>query len=194
VASAERWGDVPKRVSLARLLELSIGVSDNTAHDVLLGLAGGPRAANRQLRALGLEGVTVLDLYQRGPRAGKRLTTVGVATPEAIVGLLRALHDGKLLAPPTRDHLMRVMFESPVGADRLKGGVPSGTAVAHKTGTGQTATNDVGLIPLPDGRGHLLIAAFVSGVPHGPAASATIAALARAAYDHFAAAGPAPPR
>jgi beta-lactamase class A len=63
--------------------------------------------------------------------------------------------------------LMKLMSEAIPGAKRLKGELPAGTVVAHKTGTGGTqngitsATNDMGIITLPDGR-HLAVAAFVS--------------------------------
>jgi hypothetical protein len=60
--------------------------------------------------------------------------------------------------------------------------------VAHKTGTGPrgTVTNDVGLLVLPPGRGHLALAVLIQGSSREPTAQErTIAALARAAWDHF---------
>jgi beta-lactamase class A len=48
------------------------------------------------------------------------------------------------------------MTESIPGAKRLKGELPAGTVVAHKTGTGGTRngitspTNDIGIIPVAD--------------------------------------------
>jgi beta-lactamase class A len=72
---------------------------------------------------------------------------------------------------------------------RLQGDLPQGTRVAHKTGTSDVvnglaaATNDIGLITLPDGR-QLAIAVFIT---NSTADSATrdrvIARIARAAYD-----------
>ena len=59
------------------------------------------------------------------------------------------------------------MINSRPGQNRIKGLLPKGTVVAHKTGTGATvkgvtsATNDIGFITLPDGR-QLAIAVFVS--------------------------------
>ncbi len=60
-----------------------------------------------------------------------------------------------------------LMTETTTGTKRIKGLLPNGTVVAHKTGTSATvkgvtaATNDVGLVTLPNGR-HLAIAVFVS--------------------------------
>jgi beta-lactamase class A len=63
--------------------------------------------------------------------------------------------------------------------------------VAHKTGTSGTsagltrATNDIGLVTLPNGR-HMAIAVFVSDSPADTdTREAVIARIARAAWDHF---------
>ncbi|HEX7598405.1 MAG TPA: serine hydrolase, partial [Polyangia bacterium] len=77
------------------------------------------------------------------------------------------------------------------GAKRIKGGLPQGTPVAHKSGTSRTqdgrtdATNDVGLISLPNGS-RIAVAVFVHDSPADePTREETIAKLARAAYDTF---------
>lgn len=54
-----------------------------------------------------------------------------------------------------------LMTETPTGLQRIKGLLPDGTVVAHKTGTSRTvggvtaATNDVGLVTLPNGLGDI---------------------------------------
>ena len=59
------------------------------------------------------------------------------------------------------------MKDSPTGPHRIKAGLPAGTIVMHKTGTSgvrdgvAAATNDMGLIVLPDGR-RLALAVFVT--------------------------------
>ena len=67
--------------------------------------------------------------------------------------------------------------------------MPAGTAVAHKTGTSGTekgitaATNDIGIITLPDGR-HLAIAVFVSDSPEDEATrEGVIAKIAKAIWE-----------
>jgi beta-lactamase class A len=77
---------------------------------------------------------------------------------------------------------------------RIRRDLPAGTIVANKTGSGERdsatqtakATNDVGIITLPSGRGHLAIAVLVSGSKLPDAAQEKlIAELARAAYDAY---------
>ena len=82
------------------------------------------------------------------------------------------------------------------GVQRIKGALPPGTPVAHKTGTSGTqggktdATNDVGLITLPNGH-RIAVAVFVHASPADIATrERTIARLARVAYDAFS--GPPP--
>ncbi len=85
------------------------------------------------------------------------------------------------------------MTEASTGAHRLKGLLPPGTTVAHKTGTGGTsdegitsAINDAGIIVLPDGS-HLAIAVFVSNTKEAlETGEEVIARIARAAYTYYA--------
>jgi hypothetical protein len=83
------------------------------------------------------------------------------------------------------------MIDSTPGANRLKGLLPKGTTVAHKTGTGGTqngiaaATNDIGIVYLPNGK-HLAVAVFVSDSPSDEKTrEAVIARIAKAAFDRW---------
>ncbi|MEP7367251.1 MAG: serine hydrolase [Acidobacteriota bacterium] len=68
----------------------------------------------------------------------------------------------------------------------MKGILPEGAVVAHKTGTVGSTTNDVGIMTLPGEAGQVAIAVFVKA---SEAAAATrvraIAEIARAAHDYF---------
>lgn len=89
---------------------------------------------------------------------------------------------------------MGFMQRATTGLHRLRGDLPSGTLVADKTGSGERdevtrvakATNDVGIITLPSGRGHLAMAVLVSNskLPES-AQEKLIADLARAAFDAY---------
>ena len=115
------------------------------------------------------------------------------ATPDGMATLLARLQRGELLSPASTAALLRLTTATTTGPGRIRGLLPAGTPVAHKTGTtgttiGRTAAvNDVGIVTLPDGT-HLVIAAFVRDVTGEiPGAEATIAQLARAAFDYWAA-------
>ena len=176
------------QVSVGELLRLAIAESDGTASDVLMRLAGGPVFVMKYLRELGVDGVNVVNT-EKELGADHSLQYQNWATPESIVVLLRALEEGRGLSARSRELLLKLLTESVPGPKRLKGSLPAGTPVAHKTGSSGTengmaaATNDVGLVTLPDGR-HLAIAVFVSDSSANDAErEGVIARIARAAWD-----------
>src|SRR5262249_18751630 len=93
---------------------------------------------------------------------------------------------GETLSPERTALLLRLMTECTRGEARLKGLLPAGTPVAHRTGTQAGTTNDVGIITLPDGAGHVAIAVFVKASPKEiPDRERVIAEIARTVYDYF---------
>ena len=114
------------------------------------------------------------------------------ATPNALVQQLRQIEEGRRLTPESRKRVLALMTRTRPGDRRLKGGLPAGMPVAHRTGTGadfehaNICTNDVGIVTLPTGRGHLAIAVMIKGSDRDLAArEKAIAAIARAAYDYW---------
>jgi beta-lactamase class A len=104
-----------------------------------------------------------------------------------MAGLLARLHKGELLPQAGTDWLLKLMARATTGPRRLKGLLPPDTIVAHKTGTTDVVSNDVGIITLPADsavRGHLALAVFLTnGRP--AAMQHTIAQLAGAAFEYF---------
>ncbi len=175
-------------MTVSELLGAMLGVSDGTASDVLLKLAGGPERVTRYVRGLGVRDIVVATT-ERAMAQGEQVQYRNWATPDAMAGLLRALQEGKGLSASSRRLLLDLMTVSKTGTDRIKGLLPAGTVVAHKTGSSGTvdgltrATNDAGLMTLPDGR-HLAIVVFVSDTRVDEATrDAVIAKIARAAWD-----------
>lgn len=83
--------------------------------------------------------------------------------------------------------LLDILRRCQTGDARLKGLLPEGTVVAHKTGSmGVTITNDVGIISLPGAAGHVAVAVYVKASDQPVAArERAIAEIARAARDFF---------
>lgn len=107
------------------------------------------------------------------------------SSPRAMLAVLTKLYNGELLSPKHTAYLLDIMYRCETGAARLKGMLPPGTRVAHKTGTYPGTANDVGIIDLPDGT-HVAIAVYTKGSSK-PAAGVepVIAHMARAVYDYF---------
>jgi beta-lactamase class A len=108
------------------------------------------------------------------------------STPNGMAALLERIYRKDLLKAETAELLLDIMRRCKTGDARLKGLLPQGTEVAHKTGTIGGTTNDVGIITLPDNAGHVAIAAFVkSSEKDVPARERAIAEIARAVHDFF---------
>lgn len=175
---------------LRELLRYAVSESDGSASDVLLRVVGGPSKVQAMLKRLGIQGIKVVDT-EKSIGGDNQVQYRNWAQPEAMVRLLKLFQQGQGLSKSSRALLMQWMTETETGLKRLKGNLPPGTVVAHKTGTSYTvngvtvATNDVGLITLPNGQ-HLAIAVFVMDSPLSQdTRERAIAAFARLAWTHF---------
>lgn len=177
-------------LNLAELLKYMVSESDGTACDVLLKLVGGPEAVTQYLHDLDVNDIVVANT-EKEIGQDKAVQYRNYATPDAVVTLLRALYEDQGLSESNQALLLRLMIETPTGIQRIKGLLPDGTVVAHKTGTSRTvdgvtaATNDVGLVTLPNGQ-HLAIAVFVSdSTANDTMREKVIAKVARAVWDEW---------
>jgi beta-lactamase class A len=176
----------PVEKTVAELLEFSIVRSDNTSSDKLLQLVGGPAAVTERMRSLGFSNI---DIQYTVREFAAQRDKPNTATATDLAHLLAQLQRGEILRQPQLELLLGFMARAMTGGERrLRAELPAGTPVVDKTGTGEPglSTNDVGLITLPEGKGHLAIAVLVSGSKLPLAAQEkVIAQLARAAYDSY---------
>jgi beta-lactamase class A len=174
------------------IMRYSLSESDGTASDVLLDLAGGPEAVMNYLRSIGVNDLIVAD-SEKSISKDWETQYRNWSTPEASIKLLRAIHERRAgLSEQMTTLLLQFMTETETGDRRIKRGLPDGASLAHKTGTGGTekgitgATNDIGIITLPDGR-HILLAVYVSDSPESMAVREKVMAdVAKAAIERWA--------
>lgn len=185
-------------MSIRELIRYAISESDGTAADVLQRLAGGASGVQVFVDSLGIAEMKVKYSHKEFGQKWE-LQYENWATPKATFDMLtrisgRGTGSGRdYNADVTFHQLLQFMTESNNPPNRLKGMLPPGTIVAHKTGTGGTrdgitsATNDVGIITLPNGN-HIAIAVFVGDSKADLAArEAVIAKIAKAAFDRWTA-------
>ena len=108
------------------------------------------------------------------------------STPDAMAALLEKIYRKDILKPESAELLLDIMHRCRTGEARLRGLLPQGTAIAHKTGTIGGSANDVGIITLPDNAGHVAIAVFVKSSGNDVAVrERAIAEIGRAVHDFF---------
>jgi beta-lactamase class A len=183
----EKYPNAGVDVPLRELLRLAVSLSDNVAADILLRLVGGPKAVDTYIVALGIRAFRLQDseaVLHREMAAQYR----NWFEPAGAVRLLRRISDN---SPLTREHngLLVAWMTPSYRTGRLDGDLPSEVRVAHKSGTSDVdngiahATNDIGLVLLPDGR-RIAIAVFVTDSTADQATrESVISRIAKAAYD-----------
>jgi beta-lactamase class A len=181
----------PKGVelSLRELLRYAVSESDGTASDVLLRLVG-VDAVKKYLGELGISEIIVANSEKE---IGQDWQTQyrNWASPDASIHLLSSLHERHGISEQSQQLLYKFMIETPTFPTRLKGLLPKTAVIAHKTGSSGSnngitaATNDIGLITLPNG----LLVAIAVYVSDSPADLATrekvIAQITKAVWDSF---------
>ena len=181
----------PIDVTIEQLIDYSIARSDNTSSEKLVQLAGGALKVTERMRSLGFQN---LDIHSTTGEYVKTRKNPNTGSADDLAKLLVQLHQGKILQPAHQNLLIGFMQRATTGLKRLRADLPKGTLVADKTGSGEPdattrtakATNDVGIITLPSGRGHLAIAVLVRGSKLPDAAQEKlIAEVGRAAYDAY---------
>jgi beta-lactamase class A len=179
-------------LSAQQLIELSLTRSDNHATDALLAAIGGPSAVNAWLARAGIAGMrmdrTIATLV-RDDGAINPAVSVDLrdsATPVAMTRLLSGLYQGQWLSPASRSVLLGAMSRCVTGKNRMRALLPGEARIAHKTGTLNNTSSDVGIIETPDGRA-MAVAVYVTGQGGKPGREQRIASITRAIYDGYSA-------
>ena len=163
----DQYKTPPPSLPLHQLLAAIIMNSDNVACDILFRAAGGPQRVQAYIKGLGINDISIAAT-EAEMHASWPVQYTNWTTPAAMLTLLEKFDAGKILSTQSTQLLLNWMSASPRITGRIKGLLPTGTPVAHKPGTSDTspegitaATNDVGIITLPNKK-HLLIAVFVA--------------------------------
>lgn len=187
----DKYPDGNVDLTIKELLGSMVSLSDNIACDILLEHIGGAQEVETYLRRIGIKKIDI-RASEKEMHAAWDVQYTNRAQPNEMIRLLKLFYSGKVLSEQSNAFLLQTMTETSTGLNRIKGLLPVGTIVAHKTGTSDTndkgitaATNDVGIVTLPNGK-HLAIAVFVSDSPaNEKQREGVIAQIAKAAWDAF---------
>lgn len=175
-------------VSIQELIYYSITMSDNITTDVLLKQVGGPNAVTEYAKSKGMAGISMLHTEENLGLNMQR-PYENWCEPIDMARLLARFYKGEVVSKISTDTLRQIMERTTGGANRIKGMLPEGTVVGHKTGTSgfenglNIAVNDIGVVTLPNGQ-HLALAVYITDAKaETPACEKLIAQISRVVYD-----------
>jgi beta-lactamase class A len=195
IAGAHPRGNVS--LTLWELVRAMLVDSDNTACDMVLREIGGPDAVQAMMTRLGFTGFAIrkteADMYADA-RAGRTFARGGEngGTPNAVADLLTAIASQRAAGLDATNELLLDLSDVRTGADRFRAGFPPNIRLAHKSGSGDTtgglaeATNDAGIVTLPDGRRIVLVALLAASPADDATRDAVLAKVARTVYAAYA--------
>lgn len=162
------------QLSIEKLCEGAVVMSDNAAANLLLPQIGGPKGLTAWLREQ-KDGFTRLDRDEPTLNDVRGDEVRDTTTPLAMVGLLQRLFTGGALSAASRDRLIGWMVASSTGRTRLRAGLPQNWRVGDKTGTsGEGWVNDIAVAWVPGRAKPIVIACYIDA-PNVPTATAEAA-------------------
>lgn len=183
--------------TIETLIQYSVSHSDNTACDVLIRLVGTPKTVEEYIKKSGINDIQI-TFNEEEMQAKWENMFQNWTTPKAASETLKLFYENKnsLLSKNSYDFFWKTNKETTTGKNRIRGRLPEGTVVAHKTGwsgtnkeTGITAAvNNIGIVFLPNGE-YFIISVFVSeSKGNFDTNEKIIADIAKATYDFYTAA------
>ena len=189
--------DYPNGATLpiSKILEYTVSSSDNVGCDVLLRLIGGPKIVEDYFVKNHIKDVSI-KVNEEQQQADWDLQFKNWTTPKAANETLVKFYNNKkkLLSQKSYDFIWKTMRETETGVNRLKGRLPKGTIVAHKTGSSgvnkdgfTAAVNDIGIIFMPNGK-YFFISVFVTeSKENADTNEKIIADIAKETWNYFTA-------
>ena len=195
----ELWSPIRKKypegvsLTLAEILQFTVAVSDNVGCDLLIRILGGPKVIEDYFHRNGISDIAIKynEVSQQAvwDRQYENWTTANAAATS-----LKVFYENqnKLLSDESYRFLWETMKSSQTGQTTIRGNLPTGTVVAHKTGNSGkneagliAAQNDIGIVFLPDGS-HFYLSVLVSDSNEKSAVNKKIIAdIAELAWDYF---------
>ncbi|CAM3617340.1 class A beta-lactamase [Elizabethkingia occulta] len=175
-------------ITLEEALKWTVSYSDNNLTDILIRLIGGPETVQEFMDSSSF----IIKNNEEGMHKDWDSQFINKITPNFAVLLLQEFSNSKILNKTNTQWLYNAMLNNVSGKKRLKGNLPTGVKVAHRTGTSFTnkegmtgAINDYGIIELP-GKKKIYIAVFVHNTYESfDDSEKIISDIGRAAYDYY---------
>ncbi|WP_330746881.1 CGA/CIA family class A beta-lactamase [Chryseobacterium sp. CP-77] len=178
-------------VPLSEVIEYTVAKSDNNGCDILLRLLGGTQTVQKFMDSKGVKGFQI-KYNEEDMHKDWNVQYENYSTTKSAVDVLKKFYDGKLLSKKSTDYLMKVLWSTSTGLNKMVEQLPKNTPVARKTGAsgkndaGLTgAENEIGIVTLPNGK-HYALAVFVSNSTETDAVNCRmISDISREVWEYF---------
>ncbi len=178
-------------LTLEEILTATVAWSDNNGCDILFRLLGGPKTVDDYIRSLGMDGMSIVSTEEEMHKDWN-VQYRNYSSPFAMAILLSKFYQESILSQKSTEYLWRVMVNTTTGIQRLKGKLPEGTIVGHKTGSSgmndkgiAAATNDVGIVILPNNTPVVIVVFVSDSDAQEKIREEIIADIARAVWDAY---------
>jgi beta-lactamase class A len=187
----DKYPDGNVFLSLDEILSNTVSLSDNNGCDILFRLMGGTAAVEKYIHSLGIQDIDIA-FTEEEMHKDWQVQYKNRSTPLAMAELLYKFYYEDFLSKSGKNYLWRIMAATSTGPKRIKGLLPEGTVVAHKTGSSgedengiAAATNDAGIIQLDDGSGFVIVVFVSDSAADEETRDKVIAQIARTIYDAY---------
>lgn len=178
-------------ITIAQLLQYTVSHSDNNTSNFLFNKMLGTKATDLYIRGLGFQNFEIVATEHEMSESFEAQYQDWIEPLEA-VRILELVQSGKLFSFKYQNFLQDALVSTTSGANKVKGLLPTGTVVAHKTGMGgrnnegmKAADNDIAIVYLPNGK-HFSIAVFVTDSMESDDVNASIIAqISKVVYDYY---------
>ncbi|RQO35502.1 hypothetical protein DBR39_17550 [Chryseobacterium sp. KBW03] len=178
-------------IPLSEVIEYTVAKSDNNGCDILLKLLGGTQTVQKFMDSKGVKGFQI-KYNEEAMHKDWNIQYENYSTTKSAVDVLKKFYDRKLLSKKSTDYLMKVMWSTSTGLNKVVEQLPKNTPVARKTGAsgknkaGLTgAENEIGIVTLPNGK-HYALTVFVSNSMETDAANCRmISDISKEVWEYF---------
>lgn len=177
-------------ISIGDLIKYSVSRSDNNACDILIRYLGGTQVLQHYIRSLGIDSMTIVATEEQMHQE-IRNSYLNHTTLSSAVQLINLFLGKGLFSPEYQEFLESALIETSTGPDKLKGQLPDGLTVGHKTGSSdrfvsglKIADNDMGFIRLPDGQYYAIAVFVMDSMEDDRTNAAIIAAISAIIYKY----------
>ena len=180
-------------LTLSKIIEYTVSQSDNVGCEVLLRLIGGPEVVEKYCKDNGIKDISI-KINEEQQQANWDLQFQNWTTPNGANEVLIKFYSNKnnLLSKKSYNFIWKVMKETETGQNRLKGLLPKGTMVAHKTGSSgvnkeglTAAVNDIGIVFLPNGQQYFISVFVTKSTENTETNEKIIADISKIIWDYY---------